>query len=964
MVTTPRTTTVTRLLALAVACVVVVLVPAAVGTARARAADGPACAPSALLASQALPRRALAVLAAPGAPSCPEVASLATQRIHQAALLATSAAESADEKKWPDAFRDANASLAADRDNTAADELRTESAAEVAKAKAKVTAAAEAEKSWLEKLKDQWNSFFDEQLAPVSGLLLPFLGILFGLVVTARLVVLVVRQWPDADDLPDDRIRSALLVGGVLPVGASALLASLVAGDSNTDPLSRPMTWAAVLATWSAAGFALWVSQRVRQRAPGSSTLLLALSLGTVILALGGLLTRLLGGDEEPHRVDTPAVLGLATLLALQGVWLLAWWLATRIRLDVKGPTDTTDIGTVVALLSELGAEKPRGLEVPRGADVTALDGVLGSLPENPVLKVLKDIVRSISGVTPWTATIEGDAETRVVTVVRNGRTLGSAIVDPGRLGLTTDDDETATAKASSTTGETAAPDHTLKMAAAFVLCTMAQVHPSISRGLAGTTSWKSLGYQYVGSTTQLTASDTTGRDRQRALLARALDEDAENRSARLAFRHALDREATDCTTLSGYAGFLEDFQADLDGEHAFDTDALRLRAVYTRGLILVNAIYAHAAGSHGVAAGTECDLDPAATAGLAQDALKELHDLVSTPAVHTPDPLKEFRRRFADDVQGVLWLTKVSGDEPRPSSPTGMYNLGCTFASRHDVEWHPPTSAPGTRVVIRTTPLTAEQEKDDRTATQWLGLARQDPAVENWLGDDPQLSGFRTRRTYRTAFLTAPRTDFFTLATVKPFATRLRGAGYGDVSLLAAARPVSLARVVAGDVGLASQLVELARLRSGLATFTPVDDNRSRLVQAVHLALGRESADSLEAGLTAVLRVQEILRQGLADPEAAPGREAAAPLDRWAVEVLDQLTSLGLAHGDSLVALPVSRQSAVATKVVAALMETYQPEKTDDLDAYQSRLEQALAAWFRQPHEEQDPSSPPPRFR
>ena len=218
---------------------------------------------------------------------------------------------------------------------------------------------------------------------------------------------------------------------------------------------------------------------------------------------------------------------------------------------------------------------------------------------------MLKDIIRSISGVTPWTATIEGDATTRVVTVVRNGKTLGSAIIDPKALGLALDD-TTAGAEASTATDKAATPDLTLNMASAFVLSTMAQCHPLINRGLAGTTNWKSLGYQYVGSSMHPGASDTAGRDRKRALLAAALDNDSGNRAARLAFRHAIDRDATDCQTLSRYAEFLQAYSAELAEEgHGFEATALTLRAVYTRALMLVNAVHAHAGGDHGTGTAT-----------------------------------------------------------------------------------------------------------------------------------------------------------------------------------------------------------------------------------------------------------------------------------------------------------------------------------------------------------------------
>ncbi len=976
MVTTSRTTIVPRLLGVSVACVVAFLAPAAAGIPEARAADAPACATAALLVSRGLPRQALALLATPGAPTCPDAASDATTAITQSALDATAAEAFAKDKKWESSEAKAVEALRADRDNSEADQLRTQASVEVERAKAGLAAEAEAKKSWFEKLQEQWTSFFDHQLTPVGGLLLPFLGVLFGLVVLARLVVLAVRRWPAADDLPQgeyrpkDVIRSSILGGGLLSVGAASLLASLVAADAGSHPLSEALTWVTLVTTVLAAGCGGWTAWRIKQRevrqarpwAAQTRRAITWLSVAATLLVVAGLVIRLAPGNQISDPPEPLAVLGLAAVLAIQGVWLLAWWLATRIRLDVKGPTAAAEVGTVVAVLYELGAEKPRGLEVPRGADVTALDGALGSLPENPVLKVLKDIIRSISGVTPWTATIEGDATARVVTVVRNGRTLGSAIIDPTRLGLTPEADAGADAddagsasgaKASTTTDKTATPDRTLQMAAAFVLATMAKEHPIIARGLAGATTWKSLGYQYVGSTMQPPASDPAGLDHKRALLASALDEDSGNRAARLAFRHVIDRDAKDCQTLCRYATFLNDFCADLDDRrNDFDTAALTLRARYTRALILVNAVYAHDHDGHETESGT-CEQELASLTEEAQDALTEVRTLVKVdPTPAPPDPLAEFKAQFADDVEGVRFLARLTTDKPAPRSPLGMYNLGCAFASRHDVTWPPPKTAK-TPDDQSATAVTTDKAADDATALGWLQLACKDARNKGWITDDPQLEGFRQRRAYRGAFLSAPRTDFFTLSTVKPFATRLRSSGYGDVSLLRTADPVALSPSVTADPNVCEQLVELARLRQGLSSIDGSTEANplAQLLQAF--------TDGPPPNLPGLLAGWTELAEGLGDfleEVTTPLDATIVPLERWAIEILDELTSSGLARRDSLVALSADRQGTLAEEIAATLMRKHQPgapkDTGDDLADYEKQLSIAIAAWFRRPYE------------
>lgn len=84
----------------------------------------------------------------------------------------------------------------------------------------------------------------------------------------------------------------------------------------------------------------------------------------------------------------------------------------------------------VAALLYERGAEKPRGLEVPRGVDTTALAGALTDLPDNVIGKIIRYLVDTVTGTTPWVAHVEGDADRRTVSISRNGRPVGSAVID------------------------------------------------------------------------------------------------------------------------------------------------------------------------------------------------------------------------------------------------------------------------------------------------------------------------------------------------------------------------------------------------------------------------------------------------------------------------------------------------------------------------------------------------------
>jgi hypothetical protein len=1013
MLTVQVVTSMRRLVALSVACVVVVLALGGAGSAQARSVgalqvgtptvDDASCVAAVLLVRDGFPRRALALVETASqpatAPPCASVVADAQAAAQVASLKAQAAAELAEGEEWDKVTEAAAAALELDRDNAAAAELQVQAQKAIAAGEADEAGATEKAKSSVEQLVDQWKVLLKKQLTPLGSLLLPLVGMLLLLVILARLVVLVVREWPEPESPPTgsrerDLFRPLILVGGVVSVAGASFVASVALSDTYSAPVSRPMVgWAVVVAFLASAPVVAAALQMKAQReappeaqreaqpeappqappeeprkARAEDTMprqpkvagVVAVGVAAVGLALLGALVRGLEGTDVTREAELAWALGLAGLLAVQGVWLLAWWLATRIRLDVKASSEA-EIGTLAALLSELGAEKPKGLEVPRGADVTALDGALAALPDNPVLKVLKDILRSISGVTPWTATIEGDAKARVVTVVRNGRTVGSAIIDPQRMRLVPSTDasgdggsEAATTASSTTSSETDAPDHTLKMAAAFVLMTMAEAHPVIRRGLAGAVTWTSLGYHYVATTFP------PGDAEAQRLLARALDEDPENRAARLAFRHAVDRESVDCDSLSRYATFLESFVADLNEKSSmFDIETLKLRATYTRAIIEVNAIYAHENGKHGADEGT-CSFNLAAHRGAARAALESL-DTLTRRAVH--DPLRAFKSQFSDDVAGLRLLVGLDAGDPKPNSPTGMYNLGCTYASRGDVDWPLAAAAPAAQP--------SDRIPDDELARGWLDLACQDPRKKEWLTKDPQLEGFRKRVTYRTGYLADPRTDFFTLSTVKPLAKPLRSAGFGDVSLIAQANPVALGSLLPADPTVSAQLVELAQLRLGLGQFTPVrsqpdpavvdplelDPVVAQMVEWLNTRLDAVSPPSANdpSALAWVVDLVSQLGQDAspfppAPPTGAADEEPATPLDAWAIEILDQLTSRGLARRASLVALAPGERTALAKKVVTALMKTHKPTSGPNLAAGEADFVTHLAAWMQRP--------------
>jgi len=821
----------------------------------AHAQDAGACAAAKLLVNDRLPRRAVAMLessASALSPACRETLYSAESAVQRANLLVKKARDAVEAEQWEEARKAAEEAKGLDSDNEQAEKLLQE-----AEDGAKV--AAEAKQTAWERLKKEWDDLFDGWVSPMGGLLAPLLVIELILLAASRLLVLGIRAWPPADAAGKAIGRLAILVGGL----ASCLAGGLLLGPGLADVRSAPMSWqvaVVIAAVGIVAAVALIVAgNRTEPKRPGLFVGCGAFVVVGCVLALG---VRFGPGVDLPQAWDERAVWVSGLGMAGFGVFLTAWWLGTRMRLEIKSGKDGTDsgeIGTVVALLHDLGVDKPRGLEVPRGSDVTALGAAFAELPDNQVLKWLLGIVRVVLGNTPWTATIDGDATRRTVSLARNGRSVASAVIDPKALSLV---------PGTKATDGSASPDRTLHMAAAFILASMAQEHPTIRRGLAGVTNWKSLGYHYLG-TTQSGASE----ELRRLWLGNALAEDPHNWAAKLAFRHAMDRRATDAPTLRRYADFLDAYEKDMKAasRKSFDPAPLKLRARYTRALILINEVYA-----------TE---DPGDLVAAARTALEDVATETNA-SVGSPD-LAELRRQLADDIAGPLAWARGLPPPGMPSGPVAAYNTAATYASRHDVSWTTTNVLPGGR-----------QGDDDARAVPFFRLACADPSLREWMTDDPQLTKFRERAAYRGEFLAEPRSDFFALAAVKPFAERLRAAGLLNPRQIAGTDTDALTEVIAPRIA-ATQIWTLAGLHGDLSRYGG----------------------------------------------------AAQPLKTWAVEVLDELSTRGIARRNDLPG-GAGERAELAGAVIDSILKTCRPTgaANGDLTAFREKLVESLTAWMAAP--------------
>lgn len=485
---------------------------------------------------------------------------------------------------------------------------------------------------------------------------------------------------------------------------------------------------------------------------------------------------------------------------AALGATVLAVGMATRLRLTIEafgsaGTADAALTGRVIALLAELGAEAPRGIEMPRGADADALAGsALSALPEGRWAKVAVALARSVFAVTPWRVTVNAQADGALaVTMTRNGRAAGSAVVSAHLLRLPDDD-----------AGRKAAKECDLdRFAAAFVLVTLARAHWGF-RGLGGATDWRSLGLHAIATT------DLAGDDAHATrLLAAAVEQDRGNWLAQVALRYQLWREATKEGDLGRYLTWL-----GAAAEATRDHPTIRLRVLTTRALVAVNHLYAKPG-----------EVSAAGVLGLAP----AIRDLVDEAHGHLGRVRRTPARALAEQVQPTAYaLVAMLGGAGlggmdaavtdlrvdgwgEPSTLHGEYTLACTYATLADLG------------------LAGMAER----AVAKLRLARVDSRVAAWVEKDPQLAGLRASDTYRRA-LAAPRTDLLAVPPFAAHADRLRALGLDDVRCgLAAVDPLWLAAVAPMAEPTARMLVQVAQLARGLVD-EPLATYRAEIVAAL----------------------------------------------------------------------------------------------------------------------------------
>lgn len=332
----------------------VALVCAVIAAPGAAAVD---CGPATGFVADKRPQRAVAYVDAINAPfaddaskQCTDERAKALEIVHAAEALAVEAERLVGDGQKDDAREKADASKAMDRENERALGVLT---------------ALDAKTPFWERVAKGWESLQKNVLTPMATLALPVAGLIAGLLLLARLLVLARQDWPGRTQAAS--ARRALGAGWVLVALASVGLVALAVG------------------AWPAATGPL---------------------LGVLVVI--GLVTAALG-------------VGLTA-------WGTARKLRVAVRINKAGEEDPAASAHVLSLLEELGASPPRGIERPVGPDVEALENVLTEVKVGWVATVAT-AVSSLLGWTPWRVVVDLDGEVTSAQILRNGRSRGSLIL-------------------------------------------------------------------------------------------------------------------------------------------------------------------------------------------------------------------------------------------------------------------------------------------------------------------------------------------------------------------------------------------------------------------------------------------------------------------------------------------------------------------------------------------------------
>lgn len=559
----------------------------------------------------------------------------------------------------------------------------------------------------------------------------------------------------------------------------------------------------------------------------------------------------------------TPAWSALSTelrvgtlMLALVSIVTGSIWLSGQLRIHVEvrnsdGTVSELGAGHFAAVVGELAGEEPRGLEIQRGSDVTAMAStVLAATPEGTIAKLVATLLRILMGSAPWQVELEEvDKDTLAFTVSRNFRPLQASLIQGSALGLdvpliAASDTQVSPASKDEPNAPAGEKPDLYRVAAAALVVQLSEYHQGFG-ALGPVTDWRSLGLHYV-ATTQLDGN----REAQRQALARAVGDDPGNLPAQVAYLFCLYREATTKDSLRGYSGALSATLESMENHPDLRNSQVQRRALHSRLAAEIN--YAYASSKEGPSP----DLAELKTASNAlqrfynnslfkSDTVMEAGTLLATqsdtgyldvpgnagkprlgrPALmlgslpaaaamvlwaddHSEDASK---LRSEDRSSWLTWLKRAAG-------PTADYQVGCYYA-------------------------TASQRTDEFTelAARHLTRAATDPRLAAWLRKDPQLAQALREDRFVKEFGQDPRTDFLSLSPLAAFADTFAEMGITTPEEILDYTPEQLANTLGRPEGTATRLLQLAEAATSPELGEPEDTYRVELLHqliALHLPL------------------------------------------------------------------------------------------------------------------------------
>jgi|GEM_PF-1687385 len=276
-----------------------------------------------------------------------------------------------------------------------------------------------------------------------------------------------------------------------------------------------------------------------------------------------------------PGRTEQDALVGT---VAVGLVGAFAWARALSGRLKVTIDSNASDDGKarsatrIVSILRQLGSGAPRGLEVPVGTDVDALDKAITEVGPATWIGTVISGLKVILGFAPWRVVVDrGTAGTSVV-VTRNGRTVASTVVRDQIAGPD---------------GPALDPD---LLIASFLLFTLADGYRNRAsfECLLEATQWRSLALVESVSAERYGGVEPTA-EQKLLLLALATRVDGASPFARIALHHHLYRDSNDKVVLEGYGRWLHDEARRYRGDPA--TVPIRARLLYATVAVALNGL-------------------------------------------------------------------------------------------------------------------------------------------------------------------------------------------------------------------------------------------------------------------------------------------------------------------------------------------------------------------------------------